>query len=201
MYGMYWSLLLDRFSPEWIQNIFQEIKTIDDKLYDILPSASLECKEISEDIKNSKEYTDVVMEYKPKFDRRDEVVGSFGKLGGIHYIVDFSKIKITGFNIDPHELVLYGHSQYYPKGLNEFVMNSFKLKSNALSFCYSRQAAVKRSILEWYDPRYNTAYKINGTKNGNIYEKLSIEADGIKLTINKAEVRESDNEVIIYVLE
>ena len=201
MYGMYWSLLLDRFSPEWIQNIFQEIKTIDDKLYDILPSASLECKEISEDIKNSKEYTDVVMEYKPKFDRRDEVVGSFGKLGGIHYIVDFSKIKITGFNIDPYELVLYGHSQYYPKGLNEFVMNSFKLKSNALSFCYSRQAAVKRSILEWYDPRYNTAYKINGTKNGNIYEKLSIEADGIKFTINKAEVRESDNEVIIYVLE
>jgi len=27
------------------------------------------------------------------------------------------------------------------------------------------------------------------------------EADGIKFTINKAEVRESDNEVIIYVLE
>ena len=82
--------------------IFQEIKTIDDKLYDILPSASLECKEISEDIKNSKEYTDVVMEYKPKFDRRDEVVGSFGKPGGIHYIVDFSKIKM-----DELDLVLW----------------------------------------------------------------------------------------------
>lgn len=43
--------------------------------------------------------------------------------------------------------------------------------------------------------------KLTEQKNGNIYENVSVEADGIKFTINKAEVKESDNEVIIYVLE
>lgn len=121
IYGMYWSLLLDRFSPKWIQNIFQEIKTIDDKLYDILPAALLECKEISEGIKNGKEYTDIVMEYKSQFECCNEVVGSFGKHGGIHYIVDFSKIKITGFNIAPYELVLYGHLNIIRKVLTNLL--------------------------------------------------------------------------------
>ncbi len=197
IYGLYWALLFDRFMPNWKENFFEQMLNIDTLLEKKLSPSSADFKQIEQAIQTSGEYAEAVKKYTAYFARRDEVVNSFGKQGGIHYSVIIPKTGITNFNIDPYEFIKYGRQMYFPTGVKEFVMGTFIIKSNNTDFRYD----MDTNILEWYNSTKNAPYTINGNKEGGIYYNLSVEAEGLSFEIKKAEIKNSSDEVIITMLE
>lgn len=201
-YGAYWSFLLDRFAAGWKESFFEQNTTIDDILSTILSAGSAEQTERISAIKKTPEYAAAAQQYRSMFEKkRDVVVSSFGKGGGMHYLVDFSKIAMAGFNIDPYEILNYGKSSYFPKGLKEFRMNSFVLQSDALAFRSVYNKRSQKHFIEWYDSRPAAPYTITGTQNGTQYKNVSVQADGISFTVDLAEITQTKDTVTITVLK
>ena len=201
-YGCYWSLLLDRFAPDWKTGFFEQLKYIDDIVQTLLPAGSAEEKEQIAALKQTAEYKTAFDQSRSIFEKRSAIINAFGKGGGIHYIVDFSKVKLHTININPHgsSFVIYGRTQYYPEGVEEFRFNSFVLHTESLAVKYDYSDRSARFI-EWYDSRPDAPYTIGGTKNGSRYENLSVQADGISFTAALAEVTQTKDTVTITVLE
>jgi hypothetical protein len=198
IYGAYWCLLLDRFSPSWKQGLFENNRSLDEVTADFMKMTDAEKTGIAGRLKTDFEYEKIRARHTQVIKERDDAIASITNRKGKSFLIDLKHAQ-SGFDINPRQFILNKGEQIYPRGLAGFVFGSLKLKSEETPM----RLIMKENLLEWIDTEAKPGEKGYDLKynshEGDVYKDVTLTTKGFSMTAKAIKIAEDGDTVKISI--